>query len=79
MKRITVEGQDDVIKEMDTLAQLFARNSGKEYRLDLIQQTENLVKSFKAVDADKANVGQKYLKIMKICHMQQLCQDLGQD
>ena len=60
---------------MDALAQLFARNSGKEHRLELIQQTENLVKSFKAVDADKANVGQKYLKIMKICHMQQLCQD----
>ena len=63
------------VPEMDVLAQLFARNSGKEHRLELIQQTENLVKSFKAVDADKANVGQKYLKIMKICHMQQLCQD----
>ena len=63
------------VAELDALAQLFARNSGKEHRLELIQQTENLVKSFKAVDADKANVGQKYLKIMKICHMQQLCQD----
>ena len=60
------------VAELDALAQLFARNSGKEYRLELIQQTEDLVQSFKA---DKANVGQKYVKIMKMCHMQQLCQD----
>ena len=54
------------LDEFDELAQLFARNSGKDRR-KIMQQTEELIQSYLYSDVtDKANTGQKYLKIMKI-------------
>jgi len=53
------------IKELDEIAEFFARNSGKD-QLQAIKQVEDLVDEF---EQDKAKVGQKYLKIMKLAQV----------
>jgi endoplasmic reticulum protein 29 len=55
------------IKEFDELAHIFARNSGKD-RLKVIKQTEELIQTLTKEDklSSSAQMGKKYLKIMKI-------------
>ena len=55
-------GLDGCVKEFDELAAIFTRNSGKD-QLKVIQQTEDQIKKF---DGEKASIGKRYLKVMKI-------------
>lgn len=50
------------LKQFDELAIIFAKNSGKD-RMKVIRQMEEMIS--KQQDEEEAEVGKKYLKIMK--------------
>merc|ERR1719266_107279 len=57
-------GFDGCIKELDELAAIFVRNSGKDQN-KIIQQSQEIIDHL--VDKE-ANSGKKYLKVMKLVH-----------